>query len=265
MNPTDEPVTSQTDMNPGAATPQAFSPVAVTGKSYLTAFILSLFFGGFGVDRFYLGRIGTGILKFLTIGGLGVWALIDFVLIAFNKLGPKDNSGLQGYEKNKKTALVIFLAMILVQIAALVVLAVSAMHGLSNLGTKAKTTPKSTTASVSTPKVALPPARWTYSATEATAVQKFVAKYNNAALSRNICEGEPVNIFDVHIKGYQTVFRYHCNQSPKAWLALFEQSPNSPDDWELRASNMDESKLPAPVYDQDASFYGTTYGVSRTN
>jgi hypothetical protein len=54
----------------------------VLRKNWLLAFVISLLLGGFGVDRFYLGRVGTGILKLLTFGGLGIWALIDFIMIA---------------------------------------------------------------------------------------------------------------------------------------------------------------------------------------
>lgn len=52
-------------------------------RNYFTALILSALFGMFGVDRFYLGCIGTGVLKLLTFGGFGIWALIDLIRIAF--------------------------------------------------------------------------------------------------------------------------------------------------------------------------------------
>jgi len=44
--------------------------------------IMSVVFGWIGVDRFIMGKIGTGILKLITLGGLGIWWLIDLILIA---------------------------------------------------------------------------------------------------------------------------------------------------------------------------------------
>ncbi len=51
-------------------------------KKWLTALLLSILIGSLGVDRFYMGHVGLGILKLITFGGLGIWWLIDLILIA---------------------------------------------------------------------------------------------------------------------------------------------------------------------------------------
>jgi len=60
-------------------------------KSWLVALLLCLFVGVLGVHRFYVGKIGTGILQLLTVGGFGLWALIDLVLIIVGNF--KDKQG----------------------------------------------------------------------------------------------------------------------------------------------------------------------------
>lgn len=63
-------------------------------KSFVTALLLSFFLGAFGIDRFYLGYTGLGIAKLFTFGGLGIWALIDFIMIAMRKVTAADGSAL---------------------------------------------------------------------------------------------------------------------------------------------------------------------------
>ena len=58
----------------------------MNNKSKTVAMVLSLLLGELGVDRFYLGYIGTGILKLVTCGGFGIWYLIDLIKIITGKM-----------------------------------------------------------------------------------------------------------------------------------------------------------------------------------
>ena len=62
-------------------------------KDKTTAIILSALLGGLGVDRFYLGYTGMGVLKLLTGGCFGVLWILDIINIASGKLQPADGSG----------------------------------------------------------------------------------------------------------------------------------------------------------------------------
>lgn len=60
-------------------------------KDWKVALLLSIFLGLFGIDRFYLGRLGLGLLKLVTFGGYGVWWVADIVLLARGRM--KDDLG----------------------------------------------------------------------------------------------------------------------------------------------------------------------------
>ena len=69
------------------------SPAAAgSGKSQVVALILVALIGGLGIHRFYLGYTWQGIVQLLTLGGCGVWALIDLIRIITGDLQPKDGS-----------------------------------------------------------------------------------------------------------------------------------------------------------------------------
>ncbi len=63
-----------------------------TLKSKTTAIILSVLLGQLGVDRFYLGYVGLGVVKLITCGGFGIWWLIDLIMICTGSLKPADGS-----------------------------------------------------------------------------------------------------------------------------------------------------------------------------
>lgn len=94
---------------------------AESDKSYLVTLLFSYFLGAYGADRFYLGQVGLGIAKLLTLGGLGIWAFIDLLLIALNKVKDKDGRQLAGYnEKVRKIVkflLGVYIAMMIITIA----------------------------------------------------------------------------------------------------------------------------------------------------
>ncbi|NKY41529.1 TM2 domain-containing protein [Cellulomonas septica] len=80
---------------------------AESGKSFVATWLLAWFLGVLGVDRFYLGKVGTGILKLVTCGGLGIWALVDIILTLAGVQRDKAGRSLAGYEQHKKLAWII--------------------------------------------------------------------------------------------------------------------------------------------------------------
>ena len=70
-------------------------------KSFVLTWLFALFLGFFGVDRFYVGKTKSALGKLFTLGGLGIWVLVDLVLILTGNYSDKYGRALDGYQKNK--------------------------------------------------------------------------------------------------------------------------------------------------------------------
>jgi TM2 domain-containing membrane protein YozV len=61
----------------------------------VSVLLINIFLGVFGIHRFYLGYTGIGVVQLLTLGGCGIWSLIDLVLIVTRKLNDAKGRPLQ--------------------------------------------------------------------------------------------------------------------------------------------------------------------------
>jgi len=75
-----------TDQASGATYMVKQIPGVFSSKDWTTALLLSWLLGGFGIDRFYLGYTGLGLLKLFTLGGCGIWSIIDAILVTMKNI-----------------------------------------------------------------------------------------------------------------------------------------------------------------------------------
>jgi TM2 domain-containing membrane protein YozV len=99
---------------PTLPTSQPGLPPTSTSKFYPT-FFLGVFLGVFGVHRFYLRKIGTGLLQLFTFGGLGIWWLVDMIMILLGKFKDKDGATIPNI--NPKLSWSVFAVVILIGVA----------------------------------------------------------------------------------------------------------------------------------------------------
>ncbi|MEA1868283.1 MAG: hypothetical protein C4B58_03120 [Deltaproteobacteria bacterium] len=62
-----------------------------SNKAFVPTLLLCLLLGPLGIHRFYVGKVGTGILQLITLGGLGIWSLIDLIMIAVGSFKDKED------------------------------------------------------------------------------------------------------------------------------------------------------------------------------
>jgi len=107
---------------PGAAPPVAppvyAPPPPPPQRQYLLTWLYALFLGFFGGDRFYLGKVGTGILKLISLGGLGLWWAIDLVITILGAQTDAQHRPTTDYERYRKiswiiTGIAVFIGLVL--------------------------------------------------------------------------------------------------------------------------------------------------------
>ncbi len=76
-------------------------------KSFVATWLLAWFLGNLGIDRFYLGKTGTGILKLVTLGGCSIWSAVDLILVLAGQAKDSNGLPLAGYDASKKTAWIV--------------------------------------------------------------------------------------------------------------------------------------------------------------
>ena len=74
----------------------------VSPKSRLVVSLLSWFLGFFGAHRFYLGKTGTALLMLFTLGGLGIWALVDFIFAVAGIMKDKEGRLIKKWEESSE-------------------------------------------------------------------------------------------------------------------------------------------------------------------
>jgi TM2 domain-containing membrane protein YozV len=82
-----------------------------SSRSYILTMLLAFFVGWLGIHRFYTGYIVIGVIQLLTLGGCGLWALIDVISLVLNKYKDADGNELDGH--NAGCAMIVGIILVL--------------------------------------------------------------------------------------------------------------------------------------------------------
>ena len=91
MEPTNASAVPPTNTAPINTTDTVLNDLRLNTEWIITL-LLCFFLGGIGVHRFYNGKIGTGILMIVTLGGFGIWYLIDLIMVIVGRFTKKDGT-----------------------------------------------------------------------------------------------------------------------------------------------------------------------------
>ncbi|MGW9630265.1 NINE protein [Agromyces sp. NPDC055520] len=105
----------------------SYEPYRSAGRTFIATWLFAMLLGFWGADRFYLGKIGTAIAKLLTLGGLGVWVLVDLLLVLTGAQRDRDGRALEGYDEHKRTAWIVTGALVGLSVLS------SIVSGIANL------------------------------------------------------------------------------------------------------------------------------------
>src|SRR5688500_4207478 len=172
---------------------------AAPQKSFLATWLFSLFLGGLGVDRFYLGKIGTGIAKLLTLGGLGIWSLVDLVITLAGRQTDKNRQPLAGYAQHKTVALIVSAVLLVVSLVMSIFIGLGAAVAIQ----QASTSPIVSAAPVTESGAASDPA-------EAGASEEAAAAGERPRLEAQTLTGTGDDVKKVDLKGVPAVVTFTC-------------------------------------------------------
>lgn len=86
----------------------------------------------FGIDRMYAGQVWLGILKLVTLGGLGIWYFVDFLIVIINALS-KSKNGVFGIKKWSDSLNISFYVALVLVVLKVIIIAISVNYFYSNI------------------------------------------------------------------------------------------------------------------------------------